>query len=173
MAEILRISDKEYHEISDRCSASAIKGKFRKSPAHYKAAEQKRSPALSFGNLAHTVVLQTPHEFRERYTYIPSGSPKRPTQRQIEAKNPSEATLKAISFWKLYDEQNKDKESITNEDRNKAIEMKLQINRHKIAKSIIDGADEIEIYRRFFIFPYGIPLIHINFRIRGDGQGHE
>ena len=61
-----------YHGLKDIVSSSQLK-ELAKSPAHYKAALDainKRTPALEFGDAAHTFILQ-PKEFERRFITMP------------------------------------------------------------------------------------------------------
>lgn len=77
-----------------------------RSPSHYQAwlnGEQEDTPALKFGRLVHTATF-LPKEFNSTVVISPEDAPKRPTQKQINAKKPSPATVEAVAFWKKFDE---------------------------------------------------------------------
>ena len=71
------------------------------SPGHMKAsmeAPHKDSPALRIGSLTHLLVLQ-PELFTSSVICTPEDAPKKPTQKQREAKKPKAETLEAIAWW--------------------------------------------------------------------------
>lgn len=71
------------------------------SPGHFKAAQEapkKDSPALRIGSLTHLLVLQ-PELFSSSVICVPEDAPKKPTQKQREAKKPKAETLEAIAWW--------------------------------------------------------------------------
>ena len=77
------------------------------SPGHYQSNLQnptKDSEALRVGRLTHMAVLQ-PDEFANLVVCEPEDAPKRPTEKQRNAKKPSTETLSAIQFWQTFDEQ--------------------------------------------------------------------
>ncbi len=140
IAEVLKMSDQEYHSIKDRCSASAIKGGFRKSPAHYKAEQEKSSDALSFGNIAHKAILE-PEGFREKYIVAPD------VNRRTKA-----GKEELEKFMDLAGER----ELITKEDQAKVIKMKSVFNAHKMASAFWKKADAVETVVLFELF--GVPF---------------
>jgi exodeoxyribonuclease VIII len=75
---------------------------FRKAPALYdynrKNPQEAKSPALLFGSLYHTVILE-PDLIGRLYAVVPSDAPKKPSRTQREAKKPSQETLDAIAWW--------------------------------------------------------------------------
>lgn len=70
--------------------------------------DRKVTDAMKIGLALHEQFLE-----RKLFTIdvIPKDRPKRPSRRQIEAKNPSDATKISVEFWSRYDEKN----SITHE----------------------------------------------------------
>lgn len=81
------------------------------SPGHYKAdqdAPRKDTPALRIGSLTHLLVLQ-PELFTSSVICTPEDAPKKPTQKQREAKKPKAETLEAIAWWDNFEEASQGK----------------------------------------------------------------
>jgi hypothetical protein len=91
-------------------NASLLKGIIR-SPAHA-VAEQKETRALTDGRALHCAVLE-PEKFSEEYVAEPADAPRRPTSAQINAKNPSLATMEAIDWWAAWEQQTQGREVIS------------------------------------------------------------
>ena len=82
-----------------------------RSPAHYWAA--KRDPnrdaesttkAKQDGAALHCAILE-PEEFKNRYITAPENAPRKPTISQINAKNPSEGSIKSMEFWADFEQK--------------------------------------------------------------------
>ena len=76
------------------------------SPGHFKAdqdAPRKDTPALRIGTLTHMLVLQ-PDLFTSSVICTPDDAPKKPTQKQREAKKPKPETLEAIAWWDNFEQ---------------------------------------------------------------------
>lgn len=67
--------------------------------------ESPDSKALKFGTLLDCRVL-TPREYHRRYCVLPPDAPRRPSKAQLNAKEPSLATLVAIEWWKNWKKEN-------------------------------------------------------------------
>lgn len=76
------------------------------SPGHYlqnTLAPQKETEALRIGKLTHMFVLE-PELFTSSVVCTPEDAPKKPTQKQREAKKPKAETLEAIAWWDNFDQ---------------------------------------------------------------------
>lgn len=98
----------EYHGHTGSISKSGL-DQIARSPAHYFAKyldvrDKPEGPtaAMKLGSAVHTMVLE-PHQFDARYALAPADAPKRPTQAQLNAKNPSADSVRAIAFWQQFD----------------------------------------------------------------------
>lgn len=63
-----------------------------------KGYESPQSKALKFGSVFDCLLL-TPYQWPIRYAVVPADAPRRPSERQINAKKPSPASLEAIAWW--------------------------------------------------------------------------
>lgn len=91
-------------------NASLLKG-IKRSPAHA-VTQSKETRALTDGRALHCAVLE-PEKFSVEYVAEPNDAPRRPTAAQINAKNPSLASMEAIDWWAKWDSDNKGREVIT------------------------------------------------------------
>lgn len=64
--------------------------------------EPPETPATRLGSLVDTLVL-TPQYFHQAFAVIPEDAPRRPSQRQRDARKKSESTVEAIQFWDAFD----------------------------------------------------------------------
>jgi len=85
-------------------SNSGLKA-FARSPAHYLAEREtprKPTPSMLAGTAIHSALLE-PEAFAAKYIHTPAGAPRRPTEAQLNAKNPSESSIKSIEFWTAFE----------------------------------------------------------------------
>lgn len=108
------ISDEEYH-CSFGYSSSQIKKLLEKTPAHLKydlTAQKEAKKHQDLGKVVHCLTLEK-HEFDNKFIVQPDNL-KKPTIRQINAKNPSDATLEQIEIWNKWIEKKGKKTAIDN-----------------------------------------------------------
>ena len=141
---IISMPDAKYFAINNRCSASSIKGAFKKSPAHYQAEKNKQSNALSFGSIAHTAILE-PSKFRDRYIIAPE------VNKRTKAGKEALAKFEAVAG---------DRQIISNDDQSKVFAMKEVFRAHKTATDLIeqDGPIEKVVLFELFDIPFKAKL---------------
>ena len=111
-----------YHGLKDIVSSSQLK-ELSKSPAHYKAAldaANKRTPALEFGDAAHTFILQ-PKEFERRFVAMPDN---------IKVKRGKE--------FEAFQVSNDGKTILSKDDIEALCGMADSIGKHKTAKALLN-----------------------------------
>lgn len=127
--EILKMPDREYHAIKDRCSASALKP-LRKSPAHMQAVinNNEESESMALGSLFHCMTLE-PEELSTRYVKTEKFD-RRTTAGKIAAEK--------------FAAENKGKIIVDPDDWGKADIMADSARRHKKAGKLLDAAAFVE-----------------------------
>lgn len=127
--EILKMPDREYHAIKDRCSASSLKP-LRKSPAHMQAAinNSEESESMALGSLFHCMTLE-PEELSTRYVKTEKFD-RRTTAGKIAAEK--------------FAAENKGKIIVDPDDWGKADIMADSARRHKKAGKLLDAAAFVE-----------------------------
>lgn len=121
----------EYHRREIGIASAGALKLVRKSLAHYhfwaRTAFDRRSRALDFGKVYHAYVLE-PEHFHDEFAVLPVNAPRRPTQKQLEAKKPGFATLEAMAFWADFDERNAGKTAVTAADYQKVQDMRAALD---------------------------------------------
>ncbi len=128
-------------------SNSVLKLIRERSPAHYRAwvdgVDKGDTPALAFGRAYHMRVLE-PERFAQAYIAAPEDPPRRPTQRQRDAKKPSDDTRAAIAFWDAWDADNAGKLILSAEDFDRIEAMHAALMQHPVAAGIMrEGHSEV------------------------------
>jgi len=154
-----------YIEREQHLSYSAIKA-FMKSPRHfiqYKTRKVEPTPAMEFGTAFHMAVLE-PEKFKDHYYIVPEDAPRRPSSRQINAKNPSEKTLESIAWWENFLAENEGKEELSYNDHQTILHMQESVFSNGPARWVLDQITEFELPQKW---EYG------GFKWRGflDGRG--
>lgn len=93
---------------------------FRESPLLYHrrfvtktlAAPESTEPMI-LGNAAGALILEGMSVFDSRYAIVPEDAPKKPTERQINAKKPSDDTVAAIQWWSGFNAHTQGKTLLT------------------------------------------------------------
>lgn len=125
---------------------------FDRSPAHFYAEvldpDREIKPptkAMKLGTEIHTSILE-PERFALDYVIEPENAPKRPTKTQLEAKKPSEESIKQIEYWKAFDEANAGKHVITAANYKTCVKIREAVRNHAAAQAIFEeGAAEVVI----------------------------
>ena len=121
-----------------------------RSPAHYygwhldpmRPPPKERAGQLE-GHLAHCAVLE-PAEFGKRYAIVPPGSPRRPTEAQWNAKNPSPESRNAMSWWTDFTERMNGKTIISASQYETAMRQAQSIRRlPQVAEALERGKPEV------------------------------
>jgi len=109
-----------------------------RSPLHYQAAlnsQPKQSDALLIGSLTHLATLE-PELFASQVICLPEDAPKRPTEKQRNAKKPKPETLEAITWWQSFEESSKGK-TVADPDHYQAAQLmaaalRAELEAHKV-----------------------------------------
>lgn len=108
------------------------------------APESPDTDAKEFGEFFHALALEGEAVADSRFVVVPATAPRRPTDRQINAKKPSPETIDAIAWWAAFDKSNAGKKEITAEDRDLAWKMVGAIRAKPKTKALFDhGKPEV------------------------------
>lgn len=114
-----------------------------RSPAHYRAMKEnpedrKVTPDMLKGRALHCTILE-PGEFFNRYAVLPPTAPNKPTKAQLNAKNPAEKSVEAITYWHEFTEKAGDRIILTAEQAESYLEMGETIRNHPELKNMLNG----------------------------------
>ncbi len=119
------------------------------SPAHAKYEMQhgtKETEALAFGALTDFVLLE-PGRFEQEAVVEPEIgeglAPRRPTQRQRDAKKPAPASVAAMEFWDQWDAENVGKIIVTREDYNRVLQIERSVRSAQCRDYICGGRSQV------------------------------
>lgn len=134
----------DYYSI-DRMSNSAMK-EFARSPRHflhYKRTPKTPTPAMIFGNVFHTLVLE-PDTFLDRYVIVPPDAPKKPTSAQLNAPKPTDKALESITWWDKFNKENASKIVVSQEDIKSANDMIDALYVNDFARELMESITQTE-----------------------------
>ena len=157
------MNDTEYHA-HPATGSSQLKALAIQTPAHYWAKYEDLSrekteptPAMRLGTLIHQVILE-PELFDRSYIVLPEDAPRRPTEKQLEAKQPRDGTAareawdyhqRAAKWWEVFDALHGKKEALTNADWLLVTGVRDSLMSHPIAGPLL-AADGIAEQAMFF-----------------------
>lgn len=135
--------DEKVYRADPACSISDLK-EMDYSPAHYYSKKfggyrPTKSDAQALGTLVHMAVLE-PERFASSITLAPDDAPNRPSERQRNAKKPSEETIKAIEYWDEWDKNNSGKEIINRMEMAQVKAMAESIMGNEHAEALLEGS---------------------------------
>lgn len=121
------------------------------SPMHYhfwvtdpEAADADESAALRFGRAFHCATLE-PHEFGDRYVLLPDDAPKKPTERQLNARNPSMETVRAIDWWRTWELTAGSRETLARAEYQRALDMGAALRRYEMEFPDFPGKPTLKV----------------------------
>jgi exodeoxyribonuclease VIII len=118
---------------------------------------------MRIGTLIHQIVLE-PELVQDRYIVLPEDAPKRPTEKQLEAKQPREGTAAreawdghqhAAKWWYAFDKLHSNKETLANADWQLITGIRDSIMSHPIAGPLL-ASEGIAEQAMFFDAGHGI-----------------
>lgn len=116
-----------------------------RSPWHYYSKfidpnrpEKTRKAGQFEGTLAHCAILE-PDEFMKRYAVTPTNAPRRPTEAQWKAKNPSAESLESMAWWSKWEADNAGREVVTAGDYDRAIRQSEAVRRIREVREMFDS----------------------------------
>lgn len=106
------------------------------------------SDAFRIGQGAHALTLEGEEAYAAGFVIVPEDAPSKPTQRQREAKKPSDDTKAAIEWWDNFDKVNAGKVVIpsTDDPINRAI--RSSVHSHPLASLLLGNGGEAEVTHR-------------------------
>lgn len=99
--------------------------------------ESRDSESKEIGTMLDCLLL-TPFHWPKRYGVLPAKAPRRPSERQINAKTQSESTLESIRFWEQWDREHKGVEIVTHEQNAQVHLMAGRLREDKLIAELID-----------------------------------
>jgi hypothetical protein len=124
-----------------------------RSPAHLLARRrnpEKVTPAKLDGRALHCAILE-PDAFLARYCVLPVDAPRRPSITQINAKNPSDETRRAIDWWATWEAANGSRITLDAADYDEKMRIADNIRRHPKLRAYFDAPDrqhEVSLFAR-------------------------
>lgn len=121
------------------------------SPMHYhfwvtdpQEADAEESDALRFGRAFHCATLE-PEQFGDRYAVLPDDAPKKPTQKQIDARHPSLETLHAIDWYRAWDMVKGSRELLGRAEYERALAMAARLRGYEMEFADFPGRPTMKV----------------------------
>ena len=102
---------------------------------------QEPTPSMGLGILLHTALLE-PARWANEVVMLPEDAPRRPTQRQIDAKKPSPETVVAVKWWAEWNEKTKGKTLVDAEQKTTLDAMAESVRRLQCHTLVTGGQAE-------------------------------
>lgn len=142
---VYNLPNDQYHGNTEEISCSGLKDMAR-SPFHFYSLHRdpSRPPkdetdGQLHGTLAHCAILE-PDQFPVRYVWTPGNAPRRPTDAQWRAKNPSPDSVSAMIWWGEFAEKNQGKQIILAKEYDTAMRQGDSVRKNPEAREILTGA---------------------------------
>lgn len=126
----------EYRAL-DRMNASSLKY-MNLSPLHFlenKKNPQKETQAMRLGTMVHTAILE-PDLFVSNYIVQPSDL-KKPTAAQLNAKKPSEDSIRQIEAWQAFENESNGRTIIDFDEYETAMAMHNSVRENQLASKVL------------------------------------
>jgi len=137
----LDMPDELYHSAFG-AGSSDLRRLLNSSPGHlwHDQTHGRKPPTadMLFGSLFHLAMLQ-PDLWAEKVCQVPADAPKRPSPAQINAKKPSDETLKAVAFWDNFNALSAGKLTPDQEAVDRCQAMIKSIKSHSSAMAALSG----------------------------------
>ena len=129
----------------------------RRAPLYYQYRKANPSPPddeMNFGSLVHLALLQ-PHLLESSVAFLPDDAPNRVSERNRNAKKPSEATLEAIAWWDEWNAKTEGKQIVKPEAYEKVLGIQKSIMANPSTAMFFHGEQLREV--SLFWERYGVP----------------
>jgi hypothetical protein len=134
----------EAYHASPGISCTGLKA-IARSPLHYyslhrdpKRPARESTPAQLVGTLAHCAILE-PQAFEKRYVTVPKDAPRKPTEAQWNAKDPSASSMRAMDWWEDFRQRTAGKTLIASDQYDVAQRQAESVRRLPEVRELLDN----------------------------------
>jgi exodeoxyribonuclease VIII len=141
---VFAMTNAEYHSLPS-ISKSGL-DLIHRAPALYRyrrANPTQQTPAMRWGTLVHTAILE-PETMAERCIILPDCAPNKPTQRQRDAKKPSDETIAVMAWWDEFAAASSDREVISTDEAAALESIRAMAHGDPVAGPILAKISEVE-----------------------------